>query len=194
MINPRKQLRREQQVAKRKHDISGTGSYIFQNNTCGDFYLPRPTTQNVRIVAHGKTFIGDSYYFGLVKTGELKLVKEVDEHKETEQQFVFKNKTRDDLHLPTPTSEGQSIIAPGGTFVGDSIYFPFLKTGQLMLVKEVSKDMDDKLITEQPPLITDEGQVEFVKQDDKITEIKKKDQDKKKINENPLDGVRLLLD
>ncbi len=193
MINPRKQARRDQQVAKRNTDMAGDGNYVFQNNTNGEFYLPRPTKQNVRKVGRDQQFVGDSYYFGLVKTGELKLVKEVHDHKETDQLFVYRNRTRDDVHLPVPNSLGQTVVGPNKEFVGGCDYFPLLKTGQLVLVKEVTEMDDKKLITEQPPTVTDEGQVEFVKRDGKLTEIEKKEQEKK-FNENTLDDVRLLLD
>lgn len=196
MMNPRKQLRKTQQLAKRDTDMSGEGSYLFQNNTKGDYQLPRPTKANVRNIPHNGQFVGDSYYMSFVRSGELRLVKELMNEDGTaivEQLFVFKNRTRDDLHLPAPSKGGQTVISVGGDFIGDSQFFPMLKTGQLTLVSEV-RAMDDKLITEQPPLVTNEGQMEFVVHKDNITEQETKDKKKKKLNENPLEGVRLLLD
>jgi len=58
MINYRKQQRKAQQLAKRMADLSGTGSYLFENNTKGDFHLPRPTKENVRVVKLGAQFVG----------------------------------------------------------------------------------------------------------------------------------------
>jgi hypothetical protein len=191
MMNPRKQLRKAQQLAKRDHDMSGAGSFLFQNNTAGSYQLPRPTASNVRNIPHKGQFVGDDYYMQLVQSGELRLVKKLAENDGTvltEQTFVFKNRTLDNLYL----NDGKAIPV-GGEFTGNAQYLPMIQTGQLLLVSEV-KAMEEKLITEQPPLITTEGQVEFVMRNDKLNEEDAKDKKKKKLNENPLEGVRLLLD
>ena len=75
MINYRKEHRKAQQLAKRQKDMSGKGHYLFENNAKGDFYLPRPTKDGLRIVKFGAQFEGDDYYLGLMKSGEIKLVK-----------------------------------------------------------------------------------------------------------------------
>jgi hypothetical protein len=77
-----------------------------------------------------------------------------------------------------------------------------LKTGRLKLIKEVEsqmpKNQPEKLMTEQPPTITRLGQVEFVKTPDGLylteEERKKKEKKDKILSEDPLAGVKLLLD
>ena len=120
MINYRKEHRKAQQLAKRQHDLSGTGAYLFENNTKGDFHLPRPTKDGVRVVKFGGQFEGDSYYFGLLKSGEIKLVRNLTEPIAPEKLFVYKNFNRDETKLPSPNRDGQWIIPPTGEFVGDS--------------------------------------------------------------------------
>lgn len=197
MINYRKELKKAQQLAKRQDDLSGTGSYLFENNTKGDIYLSRRTKDNVKIVKLGGQFVGDSYYFSLLKTGEVKLVKELNEVPSPEKLFVYKNFNRDETRLPEPNRDGQNVIPPTGEFVGDSRYFPLLKTGRLKLIKEVESQMQqpEKLMTEQPPTITRQGQVEFVKTPDGqyLTEEERKKKEKI-LSEDPMNGVRLLLD
>jgi hypothetical protein len=194
MINYRKELRRAQQLAKQKQDLSGTGSFVFENNTSGDLGLPRVTKDGVRNVKKGGQFIGDSYYNFLLKTGELRLVKELNDDT-PQKMFMFKNFNREEITLPEPNRDGQKIIASNGEFVGDSRFFPLLKSGKLKLVKEVELPMsENKLITEQPPTVTHQGQVEYVVDSGaKINESKKKGQGKE-LKEDALDGVKLLLD
>jgi hypothetical protein len=62
------------QVAKALH---GEGLYLFRNNTNADLTLPRPTKTGARIIGPKKEFQGDNYYMQLVKTGLLRLVKEI---------------------------------------------------------------------------------------------------------------------
>lgn len=188
-----RRLRKEQQQAKMKDDMAGTGKFLFLNNTKGDFHLPRLTKEGKKIVRAGEQFIGDSYYFGLLKTGELRLVKEIIEDvpsTNTPLSFIFQNRTIEDLTLPFPTKEGSSIIPPLGQFVGGECYFELLRTGKLKLIKEVSNMAEEKLLTEIPPTVTHNGQVEYVKTDEEqLNEDKKK-----KKNEHTLEGVKLLLE
>ncbi len=196
MINYRKELKKAQQLAKRQDDLSGTGSYLFENNTKGDIYLSRKTKDNLKIVKLGGQFVGDSYYFSLLKAGEIKLIKELNEIPGPEKLFVYKNFNRDETRLPEPNRDGQNIIPPTGEFVGDSRFFPLLRNGRLKLIKEVESQMQpEKLMIEQPPTVTHQGQVEFVKTPDGqyLTEEERKKKEKI-LSEDPMSGVRLLLD
>lgn len=76
-------MRLERQIANemRKQRVAestkGEGMYVFANNTKGDLFLPRPTHSGRRLVGRGEEFLGDSYYFGMLKTNELRLIREV---------------------------------------------------------------------------------------------------------------------
>ena len=104
-MNPRKQAYKDQLLAKRANDLSGTGSYLFQNNTKGDLYLPRQTSDGKKIIRFQEQFVGDSYYFSLLKNHDLKLIKELETVSETHKMFIFENNTKAELFLPRPTSE-----------------------------------------------------------------------------------------
>ncbi len=196
MINYRRQHARNQALAKRKDDLAGKGSYLFENNTRGTLNLPRPTKDGVSFVRLGGQFIGDSYYMLLVKTGDIRLVKNLEEAPTAEKLYVYKNFNNDETRLPEANRDGQIIISPTAEFVGDNRFFPLLKTGRLKLVREVEQYMpqQEKLITEQPPMVTNQGTVEFVKVNgDQLNEEEKKKKEKL-LAEDPLNGVKLLLD
>ena len=79
--------RRQFQAAKLANDLSGTGLYIYENNTDGDLKLPKATASGVRMVGPRKRFQGDSYFMKLVGNpmNLLRLVEEVIPMKTTSQ-------------------------------------------------------------------------------------------------------------
>jgi hypothetical protein len=84
---------RKAERAKRLEEaLQGSGLYIFENNTKGDIMLPRPTKSGIRTVLVGKQFQGDSYYLSLVKTNELKLVKELLSPEQEKEQMAIEKK------------------------------------------------------------------------------------------------------
>lgn len=77
-MNDKRRLSHEKNFAKRQNSLAaGQGQYIFENNTKGDLILSRPTSTGRKEVGMKEQFLGDNYYFYMVKTGELKLIKEV---------------------------------------------------------------------------------------------------------------------
>ncbi len=72
-----RQIAKEIRNAKLKEDMAGQGIYIYENNTKGDLFLPRPTSSGRRFVRKGEQFSGDNYYFAMLRTNELKLIREV---------------------------------------------------------------------------------------------------------------------
>lgn len=78
-------------------------------------------------------------------------------------QYIFENNSRGDLYLPRPTKSGRKMVKKGEQFIGDDYYFQLVKTNELRFIREaVDNTMGNKLITEQPPVVTKEGKVEFV--------------------------------
>lgn len=71
--------RRELNAEKLKNNMSGTGIYIYENNSDGDLKLPKPTDSGIKTVGPRKQFQGDSYYMQWVGSpmNLLKLVQEV---------------------------------------------------------------------------------------------------------------------
>lgn len=98
----RQKMSKLEQIELAKKQMSGTGRYIFKNNTRGDLILPKkPNGSKTAVLMKGQTFEGDSYFFKMVP---------------------------------------QELI-----FIGEA---------------EMKKDI---LLTEQPPVVTHDGQVEFVR-------------------------------
>lgn len=54
--------RREANNAKLTNSLSGSGLYIYENNTDGDLKLPKPTNTGMRVVGPRRRFEGDSYF------------------------------------------------------------------------------------------------------------------------------------
>lgn len=137
--------RKSQKQAKLANDMAGHGLYLFENNSSGDLQLPRATHTGRRSVRKGEQFEGDSYYFQLVKSHDLKFIKE--------------------LESPTPSGETMK---------------------------------ESKLITEQPPLVTSQGTVEFVQPDHSKQKLNEDQPNKKEqkqnvlLTEDPLAGVVIV--
>lgn len=57
--------------------LAGDGLYLYRNNTGADIALPRPTKSGLRSVPPRAEFQGDNYYMQMVRSGLLRLVKEI---------------------------------------------------------------------------------------------------------------------
>lgn len=98
--------------------------------------------------------------------------------------YIYQNNTSGDLMLPRPTKSGKKMVFLKEEFQGDDYYIPMVRNGELKLVRVIDTgesalnegvNMSERLITEQPPVVTSDGKVEFVVQDKKS----------KKLNETP---------
>lgn len=103
--------------------------------------------------------------------------------------FVFQNNTSGDLSLPRPTETGKKTVRKDEQFIGDSYYFKLMPQ-ELRFIREVKSD-DQRLITEQPPVITRGGQVEFVQPKENFNEEAESQQDVL-LTESPIDGVKII--
>lgn len=67
-LNPRlsRYDKRLLQAEKKKHDMGGSGIYVYENNTDADLKLPKPTESGIRTVGPRKRFQGDSYFLNWV--------------------------------------------------------------------------------------------------------------------------------
>lgn len=117
--------------------------------------------------------------------------------------YVFRNKTKGDLKLAKPASDGRKTIPSGETWEGDN-YFMNLIPKEASLVKTVmtpqqerEKNMSEKLILDQPDTVTKEGKVEHVIVDTMRTINETPENEPKKdvlLTEDPMDGVQILVD
>jgi hypothetical protein len=78
-IKLNKYEKRKMYEEKLKNSLSGSGVYIYENNTDGDLSLPKLTTQGIKSIGPRKRFEGDSYYMKWVGSpmNLLKLIEEV---------------------------------------------------------------------------------------------------------------------
>lgn len=61
-----RQQKREMQTLKLKNSLSGSGVYVYENNSDADLSLPKPTASGIRVVGPRKRFQGDSYFMSWV--------------------------------------------------------------------------------------------------------------------------------
>lgn len=86
--------------------------------------------------------------------------------------YLFRNATGADITLPRPTKSGIRSIGPGSEFQGDNYYIQLVQQGLLRLVATLQTPeqqraateatMNEKLILDQPDMITEQGKVEQV--------------------------------
>ncbi len=105
--------------------------------------------------------------------------------------FKYRNNTPGDLGLPKPAEDGRTAVGPEGEFIGDG-YFLCMVPQCLIVVEDLNmKNNENKLITEQPPVVTNEGRVEYVQQQkqQKLNEGKPGKQQDVLLTEDPVGGV-----
>lgn len=114
--------------------------------------------------------------------------------------YLFENNTKGDLILPKTTDQGVRVVGVKRRFEGDEYYLKLVRSGDLRLIESVLTENKgntmEKLITEQPPTVTNEGCVEFVKKDEKVRKLNETTPsaaaEEVLINESPLDGIEIV--
>ena len=98
---------KSQMQSQRLQDaLAGEGLYLYENNSDADLTLPRPTKSGRREIGPREQFQGDDYYLQLVRTGNLRLIKEL--QSPNQEEIVTENK-EEKLILDQPdtvTTEG----------------------------------------------------------------------------------------
>ncbi len=69
--------KKREQVNQLEAALHGEGLYLYENHSPSDLTLPRPTKSGLRLVGAGKQFQGDNYFMQLVRSGHLRLIKEL---------------------------------------------------------------------------------------------------------------------
>jgi len=64
---------------KRKMELAfyGEGLYVYENNTKGELDLPKATKSGIKRLLPGQQFQGDNYFMKLVKSNELRFIREI---------------------------------------------------------------------------------------------------------------------
>lgn len=122
--------------------------------------------------------------------------------------YLYRNNTNADLALPRPTRSGIRSVGPGKEFQGDNYYMQLVKQGMLRLVKELQSPnqqnvnesevkMQEKLILDQPDIVTEQGKVEHVvsKPAKKLNETQGEEgkQPEVLLNEGPVEGGFVIV-
>jgi hypothetical protein len=88
--------------------------------------------------------------------------------------YLYENNSDADLTLPRPTASGLRKVVARGQFQGDNYYMQMVRTNDLKLIqtiqspdqqKEANMSHEEKLILDQPDMITEQGKVEHVATD-----------------------------
>jgi len=129
--------------------------------------------------------------------------------------FVFKNNTSGELYLPRATKSGVRKVDKMGEFQGTDYFMQMVKTGELRLMRVIQspnepaqgsnllkeghqmQDENEKLIIEQPPTITAEGEsVTFMDKKGKKKKLNEQPQNQDSgdilLTESPLGGVEII--
>lgn len=73
-----KNEKKQVQAENLANALHGEGLYLFENKSqTSEITLPRPTRSGRRAVGPKEQFQGDNYYMQMVRSGELRLIKEL---------------------------------------------------------------------------------------------------------------------
>lgn len=68
---------REMKRKKMEDAMKGDGQFLFVNNTRGELSLMKKPIRGMNPVPPGQTFVGDSYFFNLMRTGDVRLIETI---------------------------------------------------------------------------------------------------------------------
>lgn len=122
--------------------------------------------------------------------------------------YLYRNANDATFNLPRPTKSGLKVVGPKAEFQGDNYYMQFVRSGLLRLIKEIQspeqqraanevKVAEEKLILDQPDMITEQGKVEHVVNKTKpVQKLNESDKEKKPdilLNEGPVEGGFVIV-
>lgn len=138
--------------------------------------------------------------------------KEIKEfHLKGEGVYLFRNNSSGTLNLPKPANNGVRVVAKNAEWEGDNYFMFLVQKNDARLVRTITSPeeqkeeikMAEKLLVDQPDQVTVEGTLEHVvlSTDGKNKKLnegqpvddKDKDEAEALINEDPLDGIQILI-
>lgn len=129
--------------------------------------------------------------------------------------YIFENITNADLMLPKPALGGQKMIPPKTRFRGDSFFMTLVRNNSLKLIEviqaeEIAKkqnesidslgdNMQNKLLLDQPDIVTNNGKIEHVQVETCPTnncKINEEEEQKKNVLlvEDPVGSIEIIND
>lgn len=165
-MNRYERMMRHQQ--KVEASLKGSGLYVYENNSNSSLTLPKPLPDGRKEIGPREQFEGDSYYMMLVKPPlhMLRYIKEI-----------------------SPAEGSLSVT-------NEPVVETVINEETQKLENEVEMHSGEKLILDQPDIVTNEGTVEhLVKQKGGQLNDAQENELSKEIllNENPMDGVEIIL-
>lgn len=129
--------------------------------------------------------------------------------------FLFRNRNKEaSLQLPKISFDGKKWVGPNETWKGDSFFLKMIPKEAILIETLLSpneekqkenKNMEEKLILDQPDQITNDGKVEHIVSQD-VVEINENTKKRKKrknesneetnklLTEDPIAGVTIIRD
>lgn len=160
--------------------MAGEGVFIYENNTDADLSLPKPSLDGITRIGPRKRFRGDSYFMSLVKTPVclLKLIEEV-KQEEVKQEEVVKTEVKIEETKINHEKKEDGLINNKDKKKTRA------KRAKRKKVKKGSK-MKEKLILDQPDVITEIGKLEQIENEE--VQI----QEEKLLTENPSGEIEII--
>ena len=72
-----------------KPNLNGLGLYIYEYNTRGEVELPKPANEGFKTLGIKQRFTGDDYFMFLVKSHDLKVIKDISKEVKMEQKLIL---------------------------------------------------------------------------------------------------------
>jgi len=163
-------------AAKKKEKMtrlmSGEGVFIYENNTDADLSLPKPSIEGFTKVGPRRRFKGDSYFMTLVKTPIclLKLIEEVREEAKTEEII-------EEIKINHEKKEAGLI---------NNKVKKVVRKKKKKAKKGSKPKMKEKLILDQPDVVTEAGKLEQIENEE--TQV----QEEKLLTENPSGDIEII--
>ena len=163
-------------AAKKKEKMtrlmSGEGVFIYENNTDADLSLPKPSIEGFTKVGPRRRFKGDSYFMTLVKTPVclLKLIEEVKEEAKKEEII-------EEIKINHEKKEAGLI---------NNKVKKVVKKKKKKAKKGSKPKMKEKLILDQPDVVTEAGKLEQIENEE--TQV----QEEKLLTENPSGDIEII--
>jgi hypothetical protein len=163
-------------AAKKKEKMtrlmSGEGVFIYENNTDADLSLPKPSIEGFTKVGPRRRFKGDSYFMTLVKTPIclLKLIEEVKEEAKTEEiieEIKINHEKKEDGLINNKVKK-------------------VVRKKKKKTKKGSKPKMKEKLILDQPDVVTEAGKLEQIENEE--TQV----QEEKLLTENPSGDIEII--
>jgi hypothetical protein len=167
-----KKLSADKKKEKLKRLMAGEGVFIYENNTDADLSLPKPSIEGFTKVGPRRRFKGDSYFMSLVKTPIclLKLIEEVKEEAKTEEiveEIKINHEKKEDGLINNKVKK-------------------VVRKKKKKAKKGSKPKMKEKLILDQPDVVTEAGKLEQIENEE--TQV----QEEKLLTENPSGDIEII--